>query len=68
MDNDHRMIEWCAAWALIGGTVVCTGCMHGQALSHSSEEFSHDASCKAAGQVPSRPWLQLHEILDSQRG
>ena len=68
MDNDHKMIEWCAAWALLGGTVVCTGCMHGQALSHSSDEFGHDASCKAAGTVATRPWIELHTIVASECG
>jgi hypothetical protein len=68
MDNNHRMILWSAAWALIGGTVVCTGCMRGQVVSDSSETFAHEPGCKAAGEVSTHPWAELHQILDSERG
>lgn len=68
MDNNHKMIVWSSAWALIGGIVVCTGCMHGQALSDSGEEFKHEPDCKALGEVAKHAWSELHSILDDERG
>jgi hypothetical protein len=68
MDTNRQMIIWCSAWALIGGTVVCTGCMQGQVLSDSAEEFAHQSGCKAMGEVAVYPWAALHQILDEERG
>lgn len=40
MDSNQRMIHWSAAWALVGGIVVCTGCMRGQPITQSGESFT----------------------------
>lgn len=68
MDTNERMIRWSAAWALIGGIVVCTGCMNGQSITHSEETFPHEPGCKAKGEVTEMPWAELHQILDDERG
>lgn len=68
MDTNHRMVTWSAAWALIGGQVVCTGCMQGQTVSSSGESFPHEPDCKASAEVAALPWAELHEILDAERG
>jgi hypothetical protein len=68
MNNNERMIRWSAAWALIGGTVVCTGCMNGQSITRSGESFPHEPRCKAKDEVTEMPWAELHQILDEERG
>lgn len=64
MDSNQRMIAWSSAWAMIGGHVVCTGCMRGQAISASEDAFPHEPNCKAKGEVAELPWAELHQILD----
>jgi hypothetical protein len=68
MDGNQRMIDWSAAWALIGGLVACTGCMRRQRVSDADEPFPHDPNCTAKDEVASRPWAELHQILDVERG
>ena len=68
MDSNQRMIAWSSAWALVGGLVVCTGCMRGQAVSLCEDVFPHEPSCKAKGEVARMPWAELHRILDVERG
>jgi hypothetical protein len=68
MDSTQHMIDWSAAWALIGGVVACTGCMHTQPISKAEEPFPHDPSCAAKDEVASKPWAELHQILDVVRG
>jgi len=68
MDSNQRMIAWSSAWALVGGQVVCTGCMRGQSISLGEDVFPHEPSCKAKGEVVRLPWAELHQILDSERG
>jgi hypothetical protein len=68
MDNNQRMIVWCASWALVGGAVVCTGCMNGQVIADSSKTFPHQPNCKNDGEVSRHPWGELHDILDAERG
>jgi len=68
MDGNQRMIAWSAAWALIGGVVACTGCMHSQPISDADKAFPHDPTCTARDEVATRPWAELHQILDDERG
>jgi hypothetical protein len=68
MENNQRMITWSAAWALIGGIVVCTGCMNSQTIKQCEEPFPHEPGCKAKDEVTERPWAELHQILDDERG
>lgn len=68
MDGNQRMISWSSAWALVGGLVVCTGCMRGQSISLSEEVFPHEPACKAKNDVADMPWVELHQILDRERG
>lgn len=68
MDSNQRMITWSSAWALVGGQVVCTGCMRGQSMSLNRDVFSHEPSCKAKGEVAESPWAELHRILEYERG
>ena len=67
MNNNERMIRWSAAWALIGGMVICTGCMRGQSITHSNETFPHEPDCKAKDEATEMPWAELHQILDEER-
>jgi hypothetical protein len=64
MNSNQRMIYWSSAWALVGGVVVCTGCMRGQSLSNSGESFTHEDNCTAKDEVTVMPWAELHQILD----
>ncbi len=68
MDGNQRMISWSSAWALVSGLVVCTGCMRGQSISLSEEVFPHEPVCKAKNAVADMPWVELHQILDRERG
>jgi hypothetical protein len=68
MDSNQQMIIWSAAWALIGGLVVCTGCMRGQSIIHSNLPFPHEPECKTKNDVAELPWAALHQILDDERG
>lgn len=68
MDSNQRMIAWSSAWALVGGLVVCTGCMRGQSVSLCEDVFPHEPGCKAKGEVAEMPWAELHQILDYERG
>jgi len=68
MDSNQRMIHWSAAWALVGGVVVCTGCMRGQPITQSGESIAHEDDCKAKDGVAAMPWAELHQILDQERG
>lgn len=68
MDGNQRMIAWSAAWALIGGVVACTDCMQSQSISGADEPFPHDSNCTAKDEVASKPWAELHQILDAERG
>lgn len=68
MDSNQRMIAWSSAWALVGGLVVCTGCMRGQSVSLCEDVFPHEPSCRAQGEVAQMPWAELHRILDVERG
>ena len=68
MDNDHRMVIWSATWGLVGGMVVCTGCMQGQRLSRSAAPFPHEPACRYKDEVGEAPWAELQDILDLERG
>ena len=68
MDGNQRMIAWSAEWALISGVVVCTSCMQSQPISKAEEPFPHDPRCAAKDEVASKPWAELHQILDEERG
>jgi cytochrome c-type biogenesis protein CcmH/NrfF len=68
MNNKQRMMAWSSSWALIGGTLVCTGCMRGQSITDSDRTFAHDSRCKAKDEVTKLPWAELHQILDDERG
>jgi hypothetical protein len=68
MDSNQHMIAWSSAWALIGGQVVCTGCMRGQSVCQSEVKFRHEPSCIAKDAVDALPWAELHRILDVERG
>jgi len=68
MDSNQRMIICSSAWALIGGVVACTGCMNSQAIFNAEEPFPHDPACKAKSEIAPRPWVELHDILDLERG
>ncbi|RMR62310.1 hypothetical protein [Pseudomonas cichorii] len=65
MDGNQRMIAWSAAWALIGGLVACTW-LYAE-ISDADEPFPHDPNCAAKDEVASRPWAELHHILDVKR-
>lgn len=60
--------EWNAVFVLMGGSVVCSGCMVAQPLSASHQRFPHLISCKHEDEDTQRPWATLHEILDNERG
>jgi hypothetical protein len=68
MDSNQRMLIWSSAWALVGGQVVCTGCMQSQSIHSSDETFIHEPGCKARDAVQALPWAELHQILDFARG
>jgi hypothetical protein len=68
MNSNQRMIRWSAAWALVGGVVVCTGCMRGQPIFQSGEPFTHEPNCGDRDEVAAMPWAELHQILDDERG
>lgn len=68
MDGNQRMIGWSSAWVLVEGQVVCTGCMRGQSILLSEQLFTHEPACKAQDYVASMPWVELHQILDRERG
>lgn len=68
MDSNQRMIAWSSAWALVGGLVVCTGCMRSQPISQSEQAFIHEPGCEAKDAVEPLPWAELHQILDIERG
>lgn len=68
MDSNQRLITWSTAWALVGGLVVCTGCMRSQSVSHCEAAFIHEPGCMAKDDVAELPWVELHEILDYERG
>lgn len=68
MNNDQRMVIWSATWALVGGIVVCTGCMQGQRLSQSAAPFLHESACRSRDEVGEAPWAELQDILDAERG
>lgn len=60
--------EWNAVFVLVGGNVVCSGCMAGQKLQQSEENFPHSPGCKHDDEDTKRPWRVLHKILDCERG
>lgn len=68
MDRNRCMIAWSSAWALVGGVVACTNCMQSQSISRADQPFPHDPACGVRAEVASRPWVELHEILDKERG
>jgi hypothetical protein len=68
MDSNQRMIAWSSAWALVGGLVVCTGCMRSQPIYQCEQAFFHEPGCKAKDTVETLPWAELHQILDCERG
>lgn len=68
MDSNQYMTKWSAAWALIGGLVVCTQCMRAQSISQSGEPFAHEPHCKSREELSDTPWADLHQILDKERG
>lgn len=68
MDGNQRMITWSVARALIGGVLACNGCVQSQPISDADEPFPHDPDCEAQSKVALRPWVELHDILDTTRG
>lgn len=60
--------EWNAVFVLMGGSVVCSGCMVAQPLSQSEERFPHSPGCKHDDHQTEHPWKTLHDLLDQARG
>lgn len=60
--------EWNAVFVLMGGCVVCSGCMVAQPLGQSEERFPHSPECKHDDEDTQHPWKVLHDILDHERG
>ena len=68
MNNNYSMVDWCSSWALVGGNVVCVSCMKWQTLSKAHEDFPHDLTCRVKDELTPYPWVELHQILDNDRG
>lgn len=60
--------EWNSVFVLIGGRVVCSGCMTAQLLTESEKSFPHSPGCKHDDDETQHPWQTLHELLDAERG
>jgi hypothetical protein len=67
MDTERRIEQWNAKWVIVAGRAVCTACMESQALEDSEASFVHASDCKLELAEP-RPWVDLHDILDTTRG
>lgn len=63
--NIQRLMFWSATFVLMGGTVVCTGCMTAQSLADNHKDFPHADGCRYADAHARRPWDDLHAILSS---
>lgn len=60
--------EWNAAFVLMGGSVVCSGCMAAQLLSQSEETFRHSPGCKHEDEESQHPWKVLQTFLIASAG
>ena len=60
--------EWNSVFVLMGGNVVCSGCMASQPLTQSEKSFPHSPGCKHDDEDTQRPWQKLHECIEKERG
>lgn len=64
-----NIFEWNAVFVLMGGSIVCSGCMTAQPLTQSEMSFPHSPGCKHVDvDETQHSWETLHELLDAARG
>lgn len=66
--NVQDLLEWNSVFVLMGGSVVCSGCMIAQPLMAAGEPFLHEAGCKHDDVFTQHPWITLYQILDRNHG
>lgn len=66
--NVQQLVEWNSVFVLMGGVVVCSGCMTPQSVLDSNKDFPHVKGCKHDDAETRRPWEILHSVLDAVRG
>lgn len=66
--NVQQLLEWNAVFLLMGGSVVCSGCMAAQPLMAAGVEFTHGEGCKHDDDFTQHPWITLYQILDRNHG
>jgi len=64
----QQLMAWNSTFVLMGGAVVCTGCMKPQSVLDSNKVFPHAKGCKHDDAETRRPWDTLHSVLDAVRG
>ena len=68
MDSSQQIQGWNAVFLLAKGRVICSECMSFQDLGDADQVFQHSDACRYREVGLIRPWVALHEILDSARG
>lgn len=68
MHTEQRLVQWNATFHLVEGDLVCQCCTGRQALGDAEQPFNHSDHCQHLYSEFQRPWVALHEILDSFRG
>jgi len=63
-----NIFEWNAVFALIGGSVVCSGCMMAQPLEDETQVFPHKSDCKHDDPSTQHPWWVLQQLIEQVRG
>jgi len=67
-ENTQKLIEWNAVFALMGGAVICCGCMNAQPILAAGKPFPHETGCKHDDAFTQHPWITLYQILDRNHG
>jgi hypothetical protein len=60
--------EWNAVFVMMGGSVVCSGCMMAQQLEDERQVFPHAIGCKHDDPDTQHPWWTLQQLIDQVRG
>jgi hypothetical protein len=66
--NVQELLEWNAVFLLMGGSVVCSGCMIAQPVMAAGEPFPHEGGYKHDDDFTQHPWITLYQILDRNHG
>jgi len=63
-NTEKDLSTWSREWVVTEGQMKCATCGKTQLIEEADTAFEHLASC--AGNT--YPWIELHDVLDRQRG